>query len=309
MIFKIDQAFYDSLSAPVRSQLYCDMIQHGHYVDCVYGLRQKFYDDIDTNGSSLQKDMVKNDPSLKLPTLFKQYLTVIDVSKVDCTQLYTLINKPALLLLENEVNETSVYCDIIRKYAKSDKSFKSLFGKLNETVENEDFEFDQVGGCTQLAPMYQNHNNGKYHHTANWKICILADRDTKGPTEVLDENKKGLLAFTCGKDLSTVTETDIYVLNQSPVIWHLWYFREIENYFPAKQYKSINLDPDSCKDKNADWHYKDLGTIPGYDKKNLSKLTKGMTYDDYEEGLRAFHLPGGTLSEMQLFLLKLVRII
>ena len=43
MIFKINQAFYDSLSAPVRSQLYCDMIQHGHYVDCHPKLREMFY--------------------------------------------------------------------------------------------------------------------------------------------------------------------------------------------------------------------------------------------------------------------------
>lgn len=309
MIFQIDQAFYDSLSAPARSQLYCDIILHGHYVDCVYGLRQKFYVDIDSNGSSLQKDIVKNDPSLNIPTLFKEYLTIIDVNKVDGEQLHTLINKPALLLLENEVNETNVYCDIIRKYAKRDKSFKSLFEKLKETVDNEDFEFDQVGGCTQLAPMYQSHDNGKYHHTANWKICILADRDTSSPTEVLDENKKGLLAFTCGKDLSTLTDSDVYILTQSPIIWHIWYFREIENYFPAKQYKLIGLDPDICKDRNPEWHYRDLCTIRGYDKNFLSKLTKGMTYEDYEEGLRVFHLPGGTVSEMQLFLLKLVRII
>lgn len=309
MIFQIDQTFYDSLSAPVRSQLYCDIIEHGHFVDCAFGLRQQFYKDIEANGSSIQKNMMQNDPSLKMPTLFKQYLTRVDVNQFDAQQLYALVNKPALLLLENEVNEKAVYCDIIHKYAKKDRSFKSLFMKLKEAVDDELFDFDQAGGCTQLAPMYQSHDSGRYHHTANWKICILADRDTNSPTEVLDENKRGLLAFTCGKDVNTVTDADVYDLSQAPVIWHLWCFREIENYFPAKQYEAIGLDPVSCKDKNPDWHYKDLGKIPNYDKKLLSKLTKGMTYDDYETGLRIFQLPGGSLSEMQLFLLKLVRII
>jgi hypothetical protein len=309
MIFQIDQKFYDSLSAPARSQLYSDIILHGHYVDCAYGVRLKFYEDIDSNGSSIQKDMVKNDPSLKLPTLFKQYLTTIDVNTVDSRQLSTLINRPALLLVENEVNETVVYRDIIRKYAKRDRNFKSLFEKLNETVMNEDLDFDQAGGCTQLAPMYQSHDSGKYHNTAKWKICILADRDTKCATENLDDNKKSLIAFTCGKAINTLNDNDIYNLAQTPVIWHLWYFREIENYFPAKQYLSIGLDPSKVEKSPQDWHYKDLSTIPSYDKKKLKDLTKGMTYEDYEDGLHVFQLPGGTLSEIQLFLLKLVRII
>lgn len=307
MIFKIDNTFYNSLTAPVRSELYCDIIQHGHYVDCVYGLRQKFYDDIDAHGSTLQKNTKEKDPSMNLSTMFKQYLTTIDVNSLTWEQLTAMIKKPALLLVENEVNETEVYRDIICKYAKRDKSFKSLFMKLDETVRNEDFEFDQVGGCTQLVPMYKSHDDGKYHHTANWKICILSDRDAGGAKE-LDDNKKGLLSFACGKTISTVTDNDIYVLNQSPVIWHIWCFREIENYFPAKQYELIGLDPASCGDKTPDWHYRDLSKIPDYSKNDLPKLIKGMSYDDYEDGLIHFPSQGG-ISEMQLFLLKLVRII
>ena len=308
MIFKIDQTYYNTLTAPERSQMYSDIILHGHYVDCAYNLRLQFYDDIEANGSSIQKDMVKNDPSMRLSTKFRQYLTTIDVNNVGSQQLFALINKPALLLLENAVNEKEVYCDIIRKYAEKDKTFKSLFEKLGETLDNEDFDFDQAGGCTQLAPLYQSHDNGKYHHTANWKICMLSDRDTKSATAIFDGNKKGFLAFVCGKDVNTVTDTDIYDLNQSPVIWHIWYFREIENYFPAEQYRAIGLDPSKAETEPRDWHYKNLSSIPDYDKKDLSKLTNGMTYDDYENGLQHFPSIGG-LSEMQLFLLKLVRII
>lgn len=308
MIFQIDQTFYNSIEAPVRAQLYSDIIMHGHYVDCHPRLRDSFHKDIETNGSRLQKDMAMKDPSLQLPTMFKQFLTTIDVNQVNSEQLYDLVNKPALLLLENEVNERAVFTDIIHKYAKKDKSFKSLFAKLEDSLENEDFDFDQAGGCTQLVPLYQSHDKGKYHHTANWKICMLADRDTNSATAIMEDNKKGFLAYTCGKDVNTVTDADIYDLNQSPVIWHIWYFRAIENYFPAKQYVAMELDPSQADNEVADWHYKDLSSIPGYEKKNLSKLTKGMSYDDYEDGLQ--HFPSqGDKSEMQLFLLKLVRII
>jgi len=308
MIFQIDQTFYNKVNAPVRAQLYCDIITHGHYVDCHPKLRDQFYNDIATHGSTIQKNMMQKDPSLNLSTMFMQYLTPIDVNSFSLEQLQVMIKKPALLMVENEANERDVFTDIIHKYAKKDRNFKSLFAKLEESLENEDFDFDQAGGCTQLVSLYQSHDKGKYHHTANWKICILADRDTNSPTAIMDDNKKGFLAFTCGKDVNTVTDADIYNLNQNPVIWHIWYFREIENYFPDKQFKAIKLDPNKAKDKNPDWHYRNLGTIPGYDKKNLSKLTNGMSYDDYEDGLQHFSSEGGK-SEMQLFLLKLVRII
>lgn len=307
MIFQIDQRFYDSLSAPDRAQLYCDIIQHGHYVDCGPKIRDSFYSDIAMHGSTLQKNMMEKDPSLNLPTMFKQYLTKVDVNTLVWAQLLAIIEKPALLMVENEANERQVYYEIIRKYAKQDKSFKSLFVKLADTINNEDLDIDQAGGYTQLVPLFESHDKVKFHGVARMKICMLADRDTDS-NAYFDGNKNSFFSFVCGKNSCAVMDDDIYRTDQSPYIWHMWYFRAIENYFPAKQYMAIGLDPTQVDGDVADWHYKDLSSIPGYEKKNLSKLTKGMSYDDYEDGLQHFPFQGG-LSEMQLFLLKLVRII
>lgn len=307
MIFQIDQRFCDSLSAPDRAQLYCDMIQHGHYVDCSPNIRELFYGDIAAHGSTLQKNMMEKDPSLNLPTMFKQYLTTVDVNTFDWVQLLAMVEKPALLMVENEANERQVYYEIIRKYAKQDKSFKSLFVKLADTMENDDLDIDQAGGFTQLVPLFESHDKVKYHGVARMKICMLADRDTDSNVR-FDDNKNTFFNFVCGKNSAAVTDEDIYTTGQAPYIWHMWYFRAIENYFPAKQYVAIGLDPTQADGDIADWHYKNLSSIPGYEKKNLSKLTKGMSYDDYEEGLRHFP-PQGGISELQLFLLKLVRII
>lgn len=307
MIFQIDQPYYDRMAAPDRSQLYSDIILHGHYVDCTYSLRMSFYDDIKANGSTLQKNLMEKDPSMQIPTRFKEYLTTIDVNTVECEQLYVLINKPALVLLENEVNERAVYTDIIHKYAKRDKSFDTLYKKLEESMENEELDFDQAGGVGQIVPLFQSHDRCKYRGMSKWKMCMLIDRDTKNNTYFSSKNN-AVFSFTCGKDNTTITDDDIYSLGQTPYIWHMWYFKEIENYFPEKQYKAIGLDTKQAPNEVQDWHYKKMGDFPGYNKNNLSMLTKGMTYDDYEDGLQHFPNAGG-ISEIQLFLLKLVRII
>ena len=307
MIFQIDQTFYDSIAAPDRAQLYSDIIMHGHYVDCHHTLREQFYGDIDAHGSTLQKNMKEKDPSLNLSTMFKQYLTTVNVNTLKWEQLRAMVERPALLMVENEANERQVYYEIIRKYAKKDKSFKSLFVKLADAMDSMDLDVDQAGGYSQLTALFESHDKVKYHGIAQMKICMLADRDTKNDT-YFDINKNSFFKFVCGKDSNAIKEDDIYSLNQAPYIWHMWYFRAIENYFPAKQYVAMELDPSQADNEVADWHYKDLSSIPGYEKKNLSKLTKGMSYDDYEDGLR--HFPSqGDKSEMQLFLLKLVRII
>ncbi len=307
MIFRIDQTFYNKVNAPVRAQLYCDIITHGHYVDCHPKLRNQFYSDIATHGSTLQKNLMEKDPSLNLSTMFIQNLTRIDVNALTWEQLWVMIEKPALLMVENEANERQVYYEIVRKYAKKDKNFKSLFVKLEDAMDSGDLDVDQAGGYSQLTALFESHDKVKYQGVAKMKICMLADRDTANDS-YFDSNKNAFFKFVCGKDSNAITEGDIYSLNQTPYIWHMWYFRAIENYFPAKQYVAMGLDPNKAKDKNPNWHYRDLGTIPGYDKKNLSELTKGMSYDDYEDGLQHFPSKGGK-SEMQLFLLKLVRII
>lgn len=307
MIFQIDQTFYDKVTAPDRAQLYCDMILHGHYVDCHPKLRESFYADIATHGSTLQKNLLEKDPSLNIPTRFRQHLTSLDVNSFSFEQLQAMVEKPALLLVENEANERQVYYEIIRKYAKKDKSFKSLFVKLEESIDNGDLDFDQAGGYSQLGPLFESHDKVKYQGTAKLKICMLTDRDTDNNTSY-DRNKNVFFEFVCGKDSNTIVEGDIYTTSQSPIIWHMWYFRAIENYFPPKQFIGLGLDPTKAETVPSDWHYKNLSSIPGYKKKNLSQLTKGMSIDDYEDGLQHFPSSGGP-SEMQLFLLKLVRII
>lgn len=49
--------------------------------------------------------------------------------------------------------------------------------------------------------------------------------------------------------------------------------------------------------------------IAGYSKDKLPSLTSKMSRKKYESGLKHFYVNGEDLSELQLFLLKLVRII
>ena len=91
----------------------------------------------------------------------------------------------------------------------------------------------------------------------------------------------------------------------------MWYKRSIENYFPNEAYVAANMDPSSIKETGKQRDYVKITkyNISGYDKNKLQSLTLTMSRKQYEDNLKHFYFNDEELSELQLFLLKLVRII
>lgn len=52
-----------------------------------------------------------------------------------------------------------------------------------------------------------------------------------------------------------------------------------------------------------------FGNAPGYNKNQLSLLPQGMERMDYETGLKKFVVNGESMTELQLLLLKFIKII
>jgi hypothetical protein len=90
----------------------------------------------------------------------------------------------------------------------------------------------------------------------------------------------------------------------------MWYKRSIENYFPNEAYEYLGLNTDSITDTTAERDYLNIEEcLRGYKKHKLPLLTCAMSRKKYEDNLKHFNVNGEDLSEIQLFLLKLVRII
>ncbi|MCH5312360.1 MAG: hypothetical protein J1E57_10470 [Prevotella sp.] len=308
MVFKIDRAFAENISSAERSELYSNIISHGHYADCDEDVRNLFYADIENNGSTIQREFVKKDPSLKLTTRMRTFLTEIIVSDYTGAQLNTLICKPAKLMVENESYERPVYKCIISAYAKSDKRYKNIFRKLYKVLLDDMLAFQHGGGYSTYVSLLEIYNQRDYKDVAAKKFCSLVDRDTDNSTD-FDAHKKTYFQAMCGKESYEITNEDIYTLTQSPNIWHMWFRRTIENYIPDEQYKRLNVQLDTMPANPQDRNYKKLSEMSGYAKHKLPDLVERMSYADFEHGLMHFQCGGEDVSEMQLFLLKLVRII
>lgn len=308
MIFYLERAYAGELSAQERSELYCDIITHGHYADCEDDVRQSFYADIETHGSSIQRSMAKKDPSLKLTARMRSFLTTINASNFSEAQLKVLTCQPARLMVENEAYERPVYERMIDTYAKSDRTYRNIFIKLNKALTEEMLTFQHGGGHGTYVSLLTTFNQREYRDVADWKFCSLVDRDTDNSNDY-DSNKDSFFRYMCGQDSTTLSMADVYSLTQRPHIWHMWYRRAIENYFPDKQFMAIRANLKTMPLVPADRNYKALGTMSGYSKHKLPQLALNMSYGDYEQGLARFQTPVGEASELQLFLLKLVRII
>lgn len=119
MIFQIDSDYSKKQTSVERSELYSNIIANGHYVDCSQDVREQYYESVESNGSKLQRDFIRKDPSLKLNRQTRSFLTVLNVCDFTPQQLDIIIKKPSRLLVENKVNESPVYRNVIGTYAKS----------------------------------------------------------------------------------------------------------------------------------------------------------------------------------------------
>ncbi len=308
MIFQLDRDFYESQTAIERSELYSNIIANGHYVDCEPEVRDLYYESVEANGSKLQRNLIKKDPSLKLNRQTRMFLSLMKSADFTPKQLNLIIMKPSRLMVENRVNESPIYRNMIGTYASGDRAFHNAFVKLHQALKDGQLEFEHGGGCDGYVKQMADMNVNEYKDVAKWKFCILSDRDTDDG-DSYDQQKNPLFQLACGKKYNEMTEADVYTLDMPNVVWHMWYKRAIENYFPDSQFLAIHADVSTTPQTPADRNYKRLGDMNGYQKNMLPKLAENMSYAMYESGLKHFYVDGKDMSEIQLFLLKLLKII
>lgn len=307
MIFQLNTAGLDGLSGSEISDLYYGIVRNGHYLLSDAATIDMLNEALEQNGSIAQKRLVRNNRQGHLTAELHKYLTTIQASLYSYEELMTIVCKPSCLMIENLAYESDVYRSIIGTYV-NDHRFKNIFKKLDDAQNRGWITFLHAGGFGDMKPLLEYYDKRDYKNVAEKKIGVLMDRDTDSGT-VFPTKRQNLFAMLSGKAAAALSNSDIYTLSQGVYVWHMWYKRAIENYFPSVQYDNLGCSSATAPTVPADWSYKNLGAIRGYKKHLLPNLSVGMSRACYEANCSQFVVNGENLSEMQLFLLKLVKLI
>lgn len=310
MIFAIGQEDIHKIDESAMSDLVSDIMLHGHYIECNAEVRELIKTIIERNGSTTQKQLFAKYKGFDITKEFRQYLTTVVVSDIKEQETKLLASKESCVLMENS-REWSVYQNIIGCY-KNDRSFSNLFTLLEMAKQKRRIIAEESGGKTNLLQVFKNKNDNDYLNVARYKFCIVFDRDTNDANSFSPQNNS-LFRFLCNKDSDTIRNEDIYTLDLGNYVWHMWYRREIENYFPKSQFEKLKYsltipESDDSFYKKADEKYKKTNGAK-YNKNDLPNLTNEMDRCKYDNNLQQFNINGINVSELQLFLLKLLKII
>ena len=306
MIFQIEEKLLKRFHDATLSDLVCNIMDGRHYIKCRPVIRKAIEVAIHENASTTQYERFQSYKGFDIPTQLPLYLTTLNLSDFDESQIHALVSKQSWLIVENELNEWPVYKHMIHKY-ETDRQFGDFYKMLWQAADKTLIPHT-TGGYGQFLQTLKSYDaDEQYNGTLRYKSCTLVDRDTND-SNTYDFNKAKLYSFLSGKDFKDLTDDDIYSLNQPNYIWHMWYKRAIENYFPIESYRSIHANIEKISGSAEDRDYLKFDENI-YQKKDLPKLTEGMTRSKYEETLKKFPFNGDEISELQLFLLKLVKII
>lgn len=311
MIFKISEQFAKECPPADLSEICSIAIKNRHFLLVNSPVRKKIRASVVQHGSTKQKQRFQQYRGFSPTQELKSFLTIIDVdASFHLDDLYYLVSQTALLVLENRHNEWQVYRDITALYAKESK-FSNMFELLRIAQDKKLIDALNAGGTGGIIDTV----NDCAHITssgnlADKKVMSLFDRDTDDDSSY-DGHKNSLFKyFNHGKENIQTQENDIFSLLQSPKIWHMWYKRTIENYFSNVQYeacgvKTIVLQTFPCRD-----YFKFEKNNPlGYQKSLLPNLTENLDWGEFDSAQKRFTINGKEMSEFELFLLKMVRII
>ena len=311
MIAHIRKEYATQCDSRWLSRLCCKIIENGHYISCDASTQEYLFDIVNREGSALEKELIHKSKPFDFSKEEQTYMTTISLETFDPEQCEALFGERAMLLLENSVYEWRVYTHIIDTY-KHDRKHPNLIKKLSNAIDNGRLTYYHGGGWSQHQQHIEQHEEHTYKSVGKYKICALLDSDCLKEKDI-PKDKYKLYCFLCGEEHDNSKEYDldkIYKLNQPNYIWHMWYKRSIENYFPNEAYEYLGLNTDSITDITAERDYLNIEEcLRGYQKHKLPLLTCAMSRKKYEDNLKHFNVNGEDLSEIQLFLLKLVRII
>ena len=313
MIVKIDSEFLKGNGKELDDKVFelCKIIEFGHYVDVERSILGDFLDIIKKHANNSKFSLVSGaiekfdkEKSLRFT------LTTIRFSDYSERRRKVLLLKESELLVENAPNEWSIYKNLVTYYTK-EPTIKNVAKYLNRAIKERMLKSENLGGANMIPDMLKHKNKEEFDDLYKMKVCVLFDRDKENGTEI-DINKKNVFKALCnGIDINQVNNDLIYRLDyEDEYVWHMWYKRAIENYFPREKYEELGVDMDSFKD-DLPYDYKKFGnnTPKGYKKDMMKSISDDMKYTYFEDTTEHFDINDKRMSEIQLLLLKIAKIV
>lgn len=305
---------------------FVSLLEHGHYLDMDPRVEESVTGVVEDKLNNYQKKIYEEATEYLHPTkMMKRYLRTLSFYEYNHRQRGILFEKPSELLIENAPNEWPIYERMYFAY-KDDTMYSSVFTYVLKAIcDTKMLIGEQAGGKGEILKMIKYKEDKQFDNLYKLKVCILFDRDTNDNTYFATDNNP-LFEFLCGKNAGQVVDSDIYKLDFCDgYVWHSWYKRAIENYFPKSEYQKLGVDMSEYPDDESYDYVKfpiakkkvrkmahskpntDKERIT-YEKNMMEKIGISMTMKDYEKNLKTFDVEGVKFSELELFLLKIAKI-
>lgn len=322
MIFDVTIKFAKTNAGSHLSDFVSSIAHNGHKILVDSASLDIIEKSIDSHASTTEKMDIGNCEMFNIMDFEKAYFTTIQVDNFSIPQLLYLAKLPPLLVVE-DTYEFGVYQHLFSTYATNAKSrpIKDLSAHLSKVFLLDNYV--HAGGYGAFERILEQKNNGNYHYLLRFKSVTIVDRDTES-INTLPKEKMNLIHFLQGSKMD-IENDNIYTTNQPNYIWHLWAYREIENYITKAKFAEYGCGVDNLPDDLAEYHYikiKDcahrpsrnsaserIGYIDRYNKSDIAKIAQLMTCQDWENSAPKFIIDDREMSEIELLLLKIAKIV
>jgi len=317
MIAHIDYTYICKCDPAWTAKLIHTLAHNNHLADCDNETQRFIEKCVHQHLGTIDKEIVSNTPLYEITSLKRKHLTTIEVNGSFTQPVYLhLFGEPSLVLLENAPYEWPVYKMMMDVY-KNDREFKSIYAVLLKAAngQHRTLKTLNAGGNGLFAAMIDSHEKmPEYKGLTRYKIYPVTDSDRDSENADYLPTPKKLYRLFCGLDDTNKEDVDrslIDTLDQPHYNWHMWRKRAIENYFPPEAYENIGLNADQYRNHNLPERYfkKVDNEIKGYQKKDLKRVASSMSRKEYEAISDKLTINGAEMSEIRLFLLKMVKVV
>lgn len=316
MIAHIDYNYISTCAPEWTAKLVVTLATNNHLTDCDNKTRDLLEQCVHRHTGTIDLELVKNAPIYEITSLKRKYLTTIKVDgSFTQTEYMNLFGEPSLVLLENGPYEWPVYKMMMDVY-KNDREYKSIYAVLLKAANGQHRTLRELhaGGNGHFEAIIDSkEQTPEYKGLTKYKIYPVTDSDRDSENANYQPTPKKLYRLFCGinNKNSDIDRSLIDTLNQCHYNWHMWRKRAIENYFPPEAYENIGLNADQYRSYNLPERYfkKVDNEINNYEKKDLERVAASMSRKDYETICDKLTIMGNRMSEIQLFLLKMAKVV
>lgn len=316
MISHINHQYISSCTPEWIAKLVVTLATNNHLVDCTNETKNLIMECVRQHAGTIDIELVSNAPLYEITLLKRKYLTTIEVDGSFTPEEYlNLFGNPSFVLVENGPYEWPVYKMMMDVY-KKDKEYKNIYAVLLKASNGPHRTLQELhagGNGTFEALINLKEESPEYKGLTRYKIYPVTDSDRESENASYQPTPKKLYHLFCGINNKTdiINRDFIDTLAQPLYNWHMWRKRAIENYFPPEAYEKIGLNADKYRNYSIpERYFKNVEhEIVGYEKKNLKCVAKSMSRKDYEDISDKLIIDGNTMSEIQLFLLKMAKVV